>query len=125
MSDYTPVFKPGSSFTQTASASVVGGQVVMNSGNNTVAPATAASVKVVGVAAHDALAGARVTVIGGAGIIHETTGQGAITAGDLLQVGTVDGTVATLGATPVAGQSIGVALASAADGALVRWKSTR
>lgn len=124
MADYVPIHNPGHEFTQTASATITGGQVLMNSGVGTVAPAGAASIKAVGVAAHDAANGAKVTVIGAVGAVHETTAQGAITAGDLLKVGTVAGSVATLGAGTF-DQVIGVALTTAADTALCQWKATR
>jgi len=96
----------------------------MNSGNDTVAPAAAGSNKYLGVAAHDAASGARVTVLTGVGMVHETTAQGAVAAGDLLMTGTVAGTVATIGAGTF-DQVIGVALTGAADTALVKWKATR
>ncbi len=122
MADYVPIFNPGNEVTYTASAAITGGQVVANSGVNTVAPAAAASVKVVGVAAHDAASGAKVTVLSGPGMVHESTASGAVTAGDLVQAGAA-GTVAILGATPASGQMIGVALTTAADTALVQWKA--
>jgi hypothetical protein len=124
MSDYTPVFKPGTTVTLTTSAAVTGGQVLMNSGVNTVAPAAAATIKYVGVAAHDAGSGKPVTVHAGVGTIHETVAQGAVTAGELLKAGTVAGSVATLGAGTF-DQFIGVAVTTAADGAVCRWKSVR
>lgn len=124
MADYTPIHAPGHEITQTASAAITGGQVLMNSGNGTVAPAAAASVKYVGVAAHDAASGALVTVFTGVGMVHETTAQGAVTAGQLLKAGTVVGTVANLD-TGTFDQVIGVAISGAADGALVKWKATR
>lgn len=124
MGDYVPIHSPGHEITQTASAAITGGQTLMNSGNNTVAPAGAASTKYVGVAGHDAANGAPVTVLTGVGMVHETVAQGAITAGDLLKVGTVAGSVATVGAGTF-DQVIGVALAGAADTALCKWKATR
>ena len=125
MADYVPIHNPGNEITQTASATVTGGQVLMNSGASTVAPASAATTKYVGVAAHDAANGAAVTVLAGPGMVHETTAQGAITAGDLVITGTVAGTVATAGATPAANTVIGIAITSAADTALCKWKATR
>lgn len=122
MADYTPVFVPGTAVTLQASAAITGGQVVSVTGVSTVGPAPAASAKAIGVAAHDAASGAKVTVHIGK-LVHESTAQGAVTAGDLLQVGTVAGSVATAGATPAAGVIIGTALTSAADTAAVRWVS--
>jgi hypothetical protein len=132
MADYTPVYTPGTAITLTASASIVGGQLVEVSGNGTAAPTPASatpSLKVVGVAAFDAAAGARVT-IHGRGQVHETTANGAVTAGDQLVSGAVAGTVkslAAVGAAPAqadvnnARAVIGIAITSAADAALVRW----
>lgn len=119
MADYTPIHLPGHSITLTAGAAITGGQVVHVTGVNTVGPAAAASIKTVGVAAHDAASGAKVVVVGGR-VVHETTAQGAVTAGDLLKVGTVAGSVAAIGAGTY-DQAVGVALTTAADGALVRW----
>jgi hypothetical protein len=130
MGDYTPVYSPGTAITLTASAAIVGGQLVEVSGVNSVAPTAGAtpSVKVVGVAAFDASSGSRVT-IHGRGQVHETTASGAITAGDQLVSGVVAGTVKTAPAvtTPTAADVtttravVGIALTTAADTALVRW----
>ena len=55
MADYSPVYSGGvTPFTQTTSAAVTGGQVLEVTATGTVGPATAATVKPVGVAAHDA-----------------------------------------------------------------------
>lgn len=124
MSDYNPVYTGGAKpFTMTASAAVTGGQVLANSGVNTVAPAGATSAKFVGVAAMDAASGARVTVWPIPGCIHETTAAGAVTAGDSLSTGSVAGTVATgtTGTLAAAGQLLGTALTTAADTTKVRW----
>ena len=122
MADYTPVFTGGTfPFTSQASGTIVGGQVVMVSGNGTVAVATqAGAAKAVGVAAHDAVSGAKVTVHPFPGATHEVTAQGAVTAGDSLRVGSVNGTVAAIGAGTF-GELIGVAVSGAADTALCRF----
>lgn len=125
MGDYVPIHSPGHEVTMTASAAITGGQTLANSGVNTVAPAiTASAKKYVGVAAHDAANGAKVTVLTGVGQVHESTAAGAITAGDLIIVGAVAGTVATIGAGTF-DQMIGIALNTAADTALVQWKAVR
>lgn len=128
MSDYSPVYLPGHEISATTSAAVTGGQLVEVSGDGTVGPASAASPKVVGVAAFDCGSGARATVIS-RGVVHETTASGAITAGD--QVAAVaTGKVAAVAAasgTPdaaavnTARSVLGVAMTTAADAALVRW----
>lgn len=127
MADYTPVYTPGTAITLTASAAVTGGQTVAVSGDGTIAPAPADSVKVVGVVAHDAAANARVTVFP-RGPMHESTASGAITAGDQLVSG-ANGTVKAVAAvttpTPedVTGTRalLGLAVTAAADAAKVRW----
>ena len=118
MPDYTPVHNPGHEVTLVASAAVTGGQCLVVSGNGTVAPGTAASAAFVGVAAFDAASGTRLTVFVHH-FVHETTASGAITAGDQLVNGP-GGAVSTIGAG-TAFQSIGTALTTAANGALVRW----
>lgn len=122
MADYTPVYSPGTAFTQTTSAAVTGGQLLENTGAGTVGPASAGSLKVIGVAAHDAALGAKVTIHALAGVVHETTSSLTVTAGSLLfagAAGTVtDGTVAVVGDV---GKVVGKAFAGATAGAKVRW----
>jgi Uncharacterized conserved protein (DUF2190) len=120
VADYTPIHTGGSvPFTSQASAAVTGGQVVMASGAGTVAAATqAGEIAAVGVAGHDAAIGAKVTVWPLPGVTHEVTAQGVIAAGANVRVGTVNGTVATIGAGTFA---LGVALSGAADTALCRF----
>lgn len=131
MADYIPVYLPGTAVSMTASATIIGGQLVEVSGNGTVAPSTASatpSAKVVGVAGFDAASGQRVTVYA-RGTVHETTANGAITAGDQMASGAVAGTVKSLAAAAAAVAAdinnaravIGVALTTAADLAKVRW----
>lgn len=129
MGDYTPVYQPGATRTYTASAAVTGGQVVEITGAGTVGPSAAGSAKVVGVAAHDAGIGARVTVHGLAGQEHEVTASGAITAGDLVEAAAA-GQVrvqAAAGAAYVQAEAnahralLGVATTTAANGAKVRF----
>lgn len=125
MSDYVPIHNPGHEITLTASATVVGGNTLAISGVKTVAPAISASAKkYVGVAAHDAANGAAVTVLSGVGQVHESVAAGGITAGDLVIVGAVAGTIATIGAGTF-DQAIGIALNTAADTALCQWKAVR
>jgi hypothetical protein len=116
MADYTPIHNPGNEISFTASAPVVGGQVVVVTGVNSVGPAGADANKVVGVAAFDAAAGARVTVFVKA-FVHETPSTGTIAAGDFLATG-ANGVVATQGA---AVNRVGIALTAATGGAVVRW----
>jgi hypothetical protein len=120
MAEYTPRH-PGTTapITKQASATVTGGRLVEVTGTDTVGPAGAASVKVFGVAAHDAATGAKVVVWPLPGIAHRVTGAGAIAAGDNLAAGAA-GVVAPIAAGTF-GQLVGVATAAAADGATVHF----
>jgi hypothetical protein len=135
--DYAPVLLPGLTGTFTAAGPLAGGDPVEIAGSGTVQKTTAGpsaglgSAKYIGIAAQDALAGARCTVVMDR-VVHEGAADGAINAGDQLQSSTVAGrqvkTVAPTGGSP--GKSdvdqarviIGIALTTAADGATVRWQ---
>lgn len=127
MSDYLPVFLPGTAVTLTASAAITGGQLLAVSGSGTVAPAAAGSAAYIGVAASDAASGARVTVYP-RGVIHETVADGDITAGAQLQTGAT-GKIKALAAAAAnaaaditaARSLVGVALTTATDTNSVRW----
>lgn len=119
MADYLPIRIPGQALVATASAAITAGQIVEVSGNDTVAPAAADSVKWLGVAAFDAKAGDRVTVH--AGGTQAPKASGAVTAGDQVAVA-AGGTVAT-SAEGVG--AVGVALTNAADGAEARVQFIR
>lgn len=121
MAEHTPIFKPGEAITRVASAAVTGGQVLIVSGNDTVAPASAASAAWLGVAAFDAASGEQVTVLSGG--VHELTASGAIAAGARV-VTAAAGAVADIGAGTDYSQVVGVALAAAAGGK-VRVKLVR
>jgi hypothetical protein len=117
------VYRNGSNpFTVTASATIVGGQLVDVTGSGTVGPSGAGSTVCVGVAAHDCASGARITVWPLAGVVHETTTPAGVTAAASLATaaaGTVNsGTVGTLAA---AGSLIGTALTTAGAAAKTRW----
>lgn len=115
MADYTPIRKPGADLPILTSAAVTGGQLVAVSGNQTVAPTSAATGAWLGVAAFDAASGAKVTVH--AGGVHELAASGAIAAGANV-VGAADGAVATVGAGTI-DTVVGVALGAAANGKVV------
>ncbi len=120
MAEYSPVFATGGApITLQASVTVTGGRVVESTGNGTVGPAGAASTKVLGIAAFDAAAGAKVDVWPLPGVVHECTASGAIAAGDGLAAGAA-GVVSTIGAGTFQ-QLVGVALAAAADTATCRF----
>lgn len=112
--EYLPPFRPGSVVTFTAAAAVTAGQVVeLGSSDWSIAPAAAASAKVVGVAGHDGGVGDKVAVEVNK-VIHELKSSGAVTRGQRLEVA-AGGAVKTL----ASGTAVYLALASAVDGALV------
>lgn len=118
MTDYTPLFpSPVGGVTFTASAAVTGGQLVEVTGDRTVGPAAAGSLKAIGHAGHDAPAGGRLTVhLNGAGV-QEGVASGAIAAGALLKAAAA-GAVATGG---TGDNVVGIALAAAANAATVPY----
>ncbi len=121
MADYTPIYTGGAvPFTATTSGAVVGGNVLINSGNGTVAAAGADSLVVVGVAAHDAASGAKVTVWPLDGCIHELVATAAITANAGIVTDAVAGQVktATVGTAAALGSLIGTAMTTAAGSPL-------
>lgn len=123
MADYTPVYSGGvNPFTRTTSGAVTGGQIVVASGVNTVAAAGAGSLVAVGVAAHDAASGARVTVWPLNNCIHEIVTTGTVTALDGV-VTAASGTVGTavIGTAAAAGTLIGTALNTATTGNKVQF----
>jgi hypothetical protein len=117
MADYTPVYSGGVvPFTATTSASVTGGRLVEVSGDGTVATAGAGSLVVVGVAAHDAASGAKVTVWPLDNCVHELVSSGAIVAAAGVVAGAA-GVVVTGGvaASAAAGTLLGIAATTAAS----------
>lgn len=116
MGAYEPKFLYGDVITGTASATITGGQLLVVSGNGTVGPAGATAANVVGVAASDAAANAKVAYFP-QGKVHVSTASGAITAGARVDSGAA-GTVAS-GVSSLT--NIGVALTTAADTAAVEW----
>lgn len=120
MADYTPIMASSTApWTLQASAAIIGGRLVENTGAGTVGPAGAASIKVLGVAATDAATGSKVQVWPLAGLTHRVTASGAVAAGDNLAAGAA-GVVSAIGAGTF-GQLIGVADRAAADTALCRF----
>jgi hypothetical protein len=121
MADYTPVYTGGVvPFTATTAAAVTGGRVLSASATGVVTHSGADSTHVVGVAAHDAASGAKVTVWPIDNCTHLLEASGAITA--LAGVVTdAAGTVksATLATAAAAGTLIGTALTTAAGSPLM------
>jgi hypothetical protein len=134
--DYAPVFLPGLVITLAAAGAITGGDPVEVAGNGTVQKTTAGpggaigSVKCIGVAAHDAVAGSRVAVVADR-VVHEGAADGAVNAGDQLMASSKPGCqvkkVPDSTGTPTkqdvdqARCIIGLALTTAADGGTVRW----
>jgi hypothetical protein len=117
MPDYTPKYLYGDEATGTASATIVGGQLLVVSGDDTVGPAgDAADVTVIGVAAQDAASGARVSYFP-RGKIHITTTAGAVTAGAGVSAGAAGTVDDDGGSDPL----LGVFLTSAGSGELAEW----
>jgi hypothetical protein len=115
MADYSPIFTGGGQpFTQTTSAAVTGGQLLKVSGDGTVAPSTAITDETVGLAAHDAASGTRVTVLGLQGYVHELVASAAVTAGAVVEPSTTAGQVKLR----TTGTRVGVALTTAAGSPL-------
>jgi hypothetical protein len=107
--EYAPIFEGLPPYTSTASATVTAGNVLEVSASGTVAPAGAASVKVVGVALFDAATNALVTISRGG--VQELVATGTVTQGEQVEAA-ASGTVRTL----AAGRAIGVALTTATTG---------
>jgi hypothetical protein len=116
MPDHVPHYIVGPPMSQVASATVIGGRLVETTGNMTVGPAGAASIKVAGVAARDAVTGLGTPVFVNG--VHDLKAAGAIAAGDILCAGAA-GTVAAIGAN-VFGTKVGRALEAIADTATGR-----
>jgi hypothetical protein len=124
MADYTPVYAGGARpFTLTTSGVVTGGNVLVVSGAGTVAASGGASAVAIGVAAHDAASGARVTVWPLDNVIHELpVATGTVTAADGVTSSTTGGvTTAVVGTAAAAGTLIGIALTTAASPNKVRF----
>lgn len=144
MADFTPVFMPGTAQTLSAGGAITGGDLVTLSAASTVIKAAAiASAAYVGVAAHDASTGTKVTVhILKA--VFDSIADGTVTVGD--QVTTTSTAnrqvrslpvvnVAIAGAPPLASDIntaintavnqaravIGIAVTTASDNQIVRW----
>jgi predicted RecA/RadA family phage recombinase len=103
----------GTEVTKTASADILGGQAVQINSNGTVAPATASTQKIIGVALYDIPAGTE-GAIRVAGVARCANGDGAtaITAGAAVTAGTLGGIVAHS-----SGTALGIALEPIAGGA--------
>jgi len=131
VADYAPVFLPGLVMTSVAVGAIVGSDILEVAGSGTVQKAVGTpSQKAIGIAAHDAASGAKVSVVIDR-VVHEGLNEGGVTAGDQLVNSAVANrqvkTLPPLGGAPgqadvnAARAIIGVALTTAIDGATVRW----
>lgn len=112
---YLPLFRPGQTVTFDVTTAVTAGQVVeVGTADMSIAPAAAASGKVVGVVGHDAKVGEKATVEVGKPI-HSLIATGGVTRGQRLETAAA-GRVRTL----ASGTAVFLALTSAADGAAVK-----
>lgn len=112
---YLPLFRPGDTVTFAVTTAVTGGTPVEQSltADRAVAPASAGSARVVGVAGHNAAPGDKLTVEISKPV-HSLTASGAVTRGQRLEAAG-GGRVRTL----AAGSAVYLALTSATDGAPV------
>lgn len=116
MADHVPHYVTSPAISQAATATIVGGRLVEQTGNMTVATAGAASIKVLGVAARGAVNGQSLPVyVDG---VHDLVATGAIAAGDIVAAA-AGGTVAPIGAN-VFGTKVGRALEAIANTATGR-----
>jgi hypothetical protein len=125
MADYVPVLTNNlAPQSHTTSAAVVGGTFAVVSGTGTVATAGAASAVIVGVFAHDAASGARVSVWPIDGVVHEMVTTTSVTQGGGIQssaTGLVDPATTSIAAASAAGTLVGVATTTATAPAKVRF----
>lgn len=116
MADHVPHLVVSPAISMAATGTITGGRLVESTGNMTCAQAAAASTKVVGVAARDAVNGGATPVyING---VHDLTATGAVAAGDKL-CAAANGTVQAIGANTFA-TKVGTALEAIANGATGR-----
>jgi hypothetical protein len=115
--DYTPVYSGGAvPFTKTTSAAVTGGTIAIASGVSTAGVGTAAATTVIGVFAHDAASGAKVTIWPLENVEHEIVCANGITAGGGVQAaatGQIDPATTSIAAASAAGTLIGIATTTA------------
>lgn len=123
MAEYTPIHQlGGGAFTSQASGSISGGDCVEVSGSGTVAAAAAGSLKVIGVAAHDASSGGKVAIHPLKSVQETLAGAGGVTAGNPLKVGAAPGKlILWVTGTDSAAAFVGVALTTASADATLRW----
>ncbi|KLO31589.1 hypothetical protein ABW16_01785 [Mycolicibacter heraklionensis] len=110
--DYMPKFLGGCTITCIATADITAGQLVVNSGDYKVAPASAAAAKQFGVAVRTVKAGQKVAVWFEG--VHPLAASGAIAAGAPV-IAAASGAVAAAAVDTPVGQIVGYAMAAAAN----------
>jgi hypothetical protein len=143
MTDYAPVFLPGTVITVVAAGTITGGDPLEVAASGTVQKCAAAgSAKYVGIALEDAVAGNRLTMAANKPVF-DGIAEGTVTAGDQVcasavagkQVKSVPVSAVNLGATydqtgsdaalnaglAAIRSVIGVAMSTASDNTTVRW----
>lgn len=125
MPEYTSLHKPGHALTLVASAAITGGQVLEVTGDDTVGPAAAGSLKVVGRAGHDAAIGQNVTVHGPGRPVDTAVVVGAtVVAGDRLKAAASGaGVTKYVDGTDAVTLVMGLALNGGAAGATVTYQA--
>lgn len=125
MADYAPVYTGGAvPFTLTTSAAVTGGTVAISSGTGTAGVGTAAAATVIGVFAHDAASGAKVSIWPLNNVVHEIVCANGITAAGGVQAaatGQVDPATTSIAAAAALGTLIGIAVTTATSTNKVRF----
>lgn len=106
MADYAPTYGKPQSVSLTAGGAITGGQLVSVSAADTVV-ASAVNGSPIGIAGHDAATGTPVTVLMGAGLVHETNAAVAVaSAGVPVYAGATGGVTPTAGTGPIVGYAI-------------------
>jgi hypothetical protein len=127
MPDYQPVNNNDTNpFTLLAGATIVGGTLVAVSAAGTVITAVAGT-RPIGVAAHDAVSGMKLSIWPMPGLIHETTVEGVLTVtfgNDIICGATGFIKAGTLATDAAAGTLIGIATSTGTGGSgsgKARW----
>jgi hypothetical protein len=124
VADYTPTAQPGADYTYSASAAVVGGQVLTLTGAGTVGPSAGTTTEpIVGIAAHDAAIGARVNVSRGG--VQRPIAAGTIAAGAVVRSAAAGQVTTATTATDNPQSFLGVAIEGTTVGLPLRvaWRA--
>ncbi len=114
--EVSPLYFPADKLPRVASADIAASQVVVVSGDDTVAPSAGASSAWLGVAATSAKTGEQVVVASEG--VWELAASGAIAAGARV-ISAANGAVATIGSETDYSRVVGTALRAAASGKVI------